>query len=118
MEAIELTPEQIRTMQLLELDMLKELDRVCRENGIMYTIFGGTLLGAVRHKGFIPWDDDADVCMLRGEYEKFKRVANQLNPEICFFQDHTTDPEYRWGYGKLRRTGTTYIRAGLEHIKC
>ena len=118
MNAIELTQEQIRTMQILELDMLRELDRVCRENGIVYTIFGGTLLGAVRHKGFIPWDDDADVCMLREEYEKFRQVSNQLNPEICFFQDHTLDLEYRWGYGKLRRTGTQYVRVGQEHLKC
>lgn len=114
----ELTPEEMRRMQLLELDMLQELDRVCKKNDIKYTIFGGTLLGAVRHKGFIPWDDDADICMLREEYEKFKAVSAQLDPDICFFQDHTTDPEYRWGYGKLRRTGTRYIRAGQEHIKC
>lgn len=118
MGAIELSPKDFRRMQLLELDMLIELDRVCRDNDIKYTIFGGTLLGAVRHKGFIPWDDDADVCMLREEYEKFKRVSGQLNPDICFFQDHDTDPEYRWGYGKLRKTGTRYIRAGQEHIKC
>lgn len=113
-----LTPEEFRKMQLLQLDMLVELDRVCRANNIKYTIFAGTLLGAVRHKGYIPWDDDADIAMLRKEYEKFKRVANQLNPEICFFQDNETDPEYRWGYGKLRRTGTKYVRVGQEHIKC
>lgn len=117
-EKKELSPEQFRKMQLTELDMLVELDRVCRENGIHYRITGGTLLGAVRHKGFIPWDDDADVNMLREDYEKFKKIANQLNPEICWFQDHDTDPEYRWGYGKLRRTGTRYVRVGQEHLKC
>ena len=83
-------------MQLLQLDMLVELDRVCRENNINYTIFGGTLLGAVRHKGYIPWDDDADVAMLREDYDKFKKITDQLNSEICYFQDHDTDPEYRW----------------------
>ena len=110
--------EDFRRMQLLELDMLKELDRVCRNNGIKYQIWAGTLLGAVRHHGFIPWDDDSDVVMLRQEYERFKKVANQLDPKICFFQDHDNDPEYRWGYGKLRRTGTKYIRLGQEHVKC
>lgn len=117
-EIKELSPEEFRQMQLLQLDMLVELDRVCRENNINYTIFGGTLLGAVRHKGYIPWDDDADVAMLREDYDKFKKITDQLNSEICYFQDHDTDPEYRWGYGKLRRTGTTYVRVGQEHLKC
>lgn len=110
--------EDFRKLQLLELDLLMELDRVCRKNDITYQIWAGTQLGAVRHKGFIPWDDDADIVMLREEYEKFKKVADQLNPQICFFQDHDNDPEYRWQYGKLRRTGTRYIRLGQEHIKC
>lgn len=117
-EIKQIVGEEFRKMQLLQLDMLKELDRVCRENDIKYTIFGGTLLGAVRHNGYIPWDDDADVAMLREDYEKFKKVCSQLNSEVCYFQDNTTDSYYRWGYGKLRRTGTKFIRAGQEHLKC
>ena len=117
-EMLKLTGEQLRRMQLLELDMLKELDRVCRKHGIVYTLSSGTMLGAIRHHGFIPWDDDADVTMLREEYDKFVAVANELNPQICYFQDHGTDPEYRWGYAKLRRTGTQYVRVGQEHLKC
>ena len=115
--AIVIPPEDMRKMQQMQLEMLEELDRVCRRNGINYTISNGTLLGAVRHKGYIPWDDDADTMMLREDYEKFKRCANQLNPKICYFQDHSTDSGYRWGYGKLRRTGTSYVRAGQEHLK-
>ena len=110
--------EDFRKLQLLELDLLIELDRICKLNNITYQIWGGTQLGAVRHKGFIPWDDDADVVMLREEYEKFRKVADQLNPNICFFQDHDNDTEYRWQYGKLRRSGTKYTRLGQEHIKC
>ena len=110
--------DDFRKLQLLELEMLVELDRVCRANGITYQIWAGTQLGAVRHKGFIPWDDDADVVMLREEYEKFRKVADQLDPEICFFQDHRNDPGYRWGYGKLRHTGTKYVRLGQEHLNC
>lgn len=117
-EIKQLTGEEFRKMQLLELDMLKEFDRVCRENDIKYTIFGGTMLGAVRHKGYIPWDDDADIAMLREEYEKFRAVAFQMNPQICYFQDNENDKEYRWGYGKLRRTGTKFVRVGQEHLKC
>ena len=113
-----LSPEEFRKMQLLQLDMVSELDRVCRKYDINYTISCGTLLGAVRHKGYIPWDDDADITMLREDYEKFKQHIDELNPEICFFQDHDTDPEYLWQYGKLRRTGTKFVRVGQEHIKC
>jgi len=117
-EKLNLTTEELRKMQLLELDLLKEFDRVCRKHSIKYVISSGTMLGAVRHKGFIPWDDDADISMLREEYEKFRVVAHELNPKICYFQDHNTDPEYRWGYAKLRRTGTQYVRIGQEHLKC
>lgn len=114
----EIKGEEFRRMQLLQLDMLVELDRVCRKNNINYVILAGTQLGAIRHKGYIPWDDDADVAMLREDYERFKSLSSELDSSICFFQDHTTDPLYRWGYGKLRRTGTTFVRAGQEHIKC
>ena len=110
--------QDFRRLQLLQLEMLVELDRVCKANNITYQIWGGTQLGAVRHKGYIPWDDDADVVMLREEYEKFRLCADQLNPDVCFFQDHENDPDYRWGYGKLRKTGTKYIRLGQEHVRC
>ena len=113
-----LTPEEFRRMQLVQLELLVDFDRVCRKHNIEYVISSGTMLGAVRHKGYIPWDDDADIMMLREDYERFKTVMNDLNPDICYFQDHTTDSEYRWGYGKLRRTGTEYVRVGQEHLKC
>lgn len=117
-EAKELTPEQFRKMQLTELDMLVEFDRVCRKHNIKYVLFGGSLLGAIRHKGYIPWDDDADIGMLREDYNKFKKYANEMDAKVCYFQDHDTDSEYRWGYGKLRRTDTVYVRVGQEHLKC
>ena len=117
-ETILLSDEELRRMQLVELDLLKELDRVCRKYDINYVVVGGTMLGAIRHKGFIPWDDDADIAMLREDYDKFKLHIDELDPSICYFQDHDTDPNYFWGYGKLRRTGTKYVRVGQEHLKC
>ena len=100
MDAVKkLTPQEFRTMQLLELDLLIEFDRVCRKHGIKYCITSGTLLGAVRHKGYIPWDDDSDSAMLREEYEKFRAVADEMDASVCYFQ------------------GTSFVRAGQEHMK-
>lgn len=112
-----LTPKEFRTMQLLQLDMLVEFDRVCRKHDIKYCITAGTMLGAVRHKGYIPWDDDADIAMLREEYEKFRLVADEMDLTICYLQDHFNDSEYLWQYAKLRRTGTSFVRTGQEHMK-
>ncbi len=72
---VELTKGQLRKVQMTELEMLEEVDRICKKCNIHYNIIAGTLLGAVRHGGFIPWDDDADVAMLRPEYEKFRNAC-------------------------------------------
>ncbi|MDO5760864.1 MAG: LicD family protein [Bacteroidota bacterium] len=117
MNARILSPQEIRQIQLLQVDMISELDRVCQKHNINYVLYGGTMLGAVRHKGYIPWDDDADIAMLREDYEKFRKVANELDEKICIFQDTQTDKYYRWGYAKLRRVGTKFVRLGQEHLK-
>lgn len=113
----EIIGEEFRKMQLLQLDMIVEVDRICRKYDIKYVLMYGTLLGAVRHKGYIPWDDDADICMLREDYEKFRSVCHEMNPDICYFQDHSNEPEYLWQYAKVRRTNTVFIRNGQEHLK-
>lgn len=110
-------PKDLRKMQLIQLEMLLEVDRICKKHNIKYCIIAGTLLGAVRHKGFIPWDDDVDVAFLRPEYEKFCKVCeNELDEEKFFLQTHSNTKEYRWGYGKIRRVGTKFIRKGQEHM--
>ncbi len=112
-----LSPGELRTLQLTELELLIEFDRICRKNHIKYTIIGGTLLGAVRHKGFIPWDDDADVALLRSEYEAFVRACDHdLDSGRYYFQDRFQTEGYRWGYGKLRMRGTSFVRPNTEHM--
>lgn len=75
-----------REVQLTELDMLVFFDKVCKQHNIKYYLIGGTLLGAIRHKGFIPWDDDIDICMPRDEYEKLLNI--DLGSKRYILQNH------------------------------
>lgn len=114
---IELDAQTLRALQKTELELLIEVDRICKKCGIHYNIIAGTLLGAVRHGGFIPWDDDADVAMLRPEYEKFRKACEtELDTSRFYFQDHRNTKGYRWGYGKLRRKDTVFLREHQEHM--
>ncbi len=116
-ETIKYTPELLRRLQLTQLEILIELDRVCRKNNIKYCLACGTLLGAIRHEGFIPWDDDIDVWMLRCEYERFCKICEKDLDKKYFFQNWDTDPYFNSAYGKIRKKGTRYIRAGQERMK-
>lgn len=114
---IKLDKKQLRKLQMLELELLVEVDRICKKCDIKYNIIAGTLLGAVRHKGFIPWDDDADVAMLRDEYEKFRKACeSELDRSKYYFQDYRNTSGYRWGYGKLRCKETLFLREYQEHM--
>lgn len=87
----------LRNVQLAEVKIIDEIVRICNENNITYYISGGTYLGAVRHKGFIPWDDDADIAMPRNEFEKFMKIAaNELedNFELKSYQIDSAYPYY------------------------
>lgn len=84
-------PEILRKVQMVQLEMLLELDRICRENNIKYQLCDGTLLGAVRHKGFIPWDDDIDVAMLREDYNKFLDICRLELNDKYYIQNFETE---------------------------
>lgn len=102
---------------MIQLEMLIEVDRICKKCDIKYNIIAGTLLGAVRHGGYIPWDDDADVALLREEYERFRLVVKtELDTTRFYFQDNRRTKGYRWGYGKLRRKNTLFLREFQEHM--
>lgn len=104
-------PEEntLRKMQLRLLDILVEIDRVCRKHNIQYWIDFGTLLGAVRHGGFIPWDDDIDVSMPSEDYHKFLEIAPKELSEPYFLQTKETDPSYRLLLNKVRDKNSFFV---------
>ena len=86
MTNVHLSDADLQRLHQVQLEMLLELDRVCRCLGLTYQLGAGSLLGAVRHGGFIPWDDDVDVVMLRAEYQRFLREAPPLLNQRFFLQ--------------------------------
>ena len=103
-------------MKRLQVEMLECFIEVCKNNGLKYFLLGGTCLGAVRHKGFIPWDDDIDVGMPRDDYEKFSEIAAKELPGHLFFQTNKTDPEYPMLFGKIRNSDTTYVEISSQKL--
>ncbi len=89
--------------------ILHEVDRVCRAHDIHYFLAAGTLLGAMRHGGFIPWDDDIDIGMLREDYDRFIEVAPEALAPGFFMQNRTTDPDAEYLFTKVRLLGTEYV---------
>ena len=99
---------RLHAIQRIQLAYLLEVDRICRKHHIKYFLGGGTLLGAIRHKGFIPWDDDSDIMMLREDYDRFcEIVANEL-PANMSFQSNQTDQNCFYEFAKLRVNETSF----------
>ena len=99
-------PAKMKEIWNVELDLLLQLDKVCRQLGIRYFLDAGTLLGAVRHRGFIPWDDDIDVIMLRKDYDVLVEKGSACFTGDYFFQCAYTDVDYPRGHAQLRKNGT------------
>lgn len=100
--------ENRKKIWAVEIDLLLELDRVCKKYNLKYFLIFGSLLGAVRHKGFIPWDDDLDVAMLRQDYECLLQLKDEFKAPY-FFQTPYTDTGYFYAHAKLRNSNTTAL---------
>ena len=102
-------PQILRKAQLIMLEMLIEFDAICKKNQLKYWLDSGTLLGAVRHQGFIPWDDDIDLSMPIEDYNNFLKIAqSELSAEI-FFQTSQTDKNFKFDYIKLRSNKASIV---------
>lgn len=100
---------QLRQLQLTQLEILKIFDSFCRKHELKYSLYAGSLLGAVRHKGFIPWDDDLDVCMDRKDYDRFLTLWEQEPVAGYILQNKDNSIYFDQSFSKLRRDHTTYL---------
>ena len=108
--------KSVRDVQNKILEIMKYIDKVCRENGITYFIMGGTALGAVRHGGFIPWDDDLDIFMIPAEYARFKAaMVKDGNPKFILQEWRTVQKHLE--YAKVRMNCTTFIEENFKERK-
>ncbi len=112
---LRLEGELLKELQKTELSILKDVASFCEDNGIRYCISSGTLLGAVRHGGFIPWDDDIDISMPRQDYEKFLSLAKNL-PPIYVCESTIFNPNYPIAITKVRKKGTVMKEPSMEHL--
>ncbi len=98
-----------------ELDIFKAFLSVCKDNNLKYYLLGGSCLGAVRHQGFIPWDDDIDVGLPREDYNSFIKIGQSFLPDYYFIQTFETDPEYLNCFAKIRDSRTTFIESSVKN---
>lgn len=99
---------KLERIKRLEMEMMREIDRICKKHNITYFLVGGTLLGAVRHKGFIPWDDDMDIGMLRDDYDKFRKVCPEELQAHFSYQSPEKEPTSHYIFDKLRLSNTYF----------
>ena len=104
-------------LKKIQIDILDYFDLFCKKNNIKYWLDYGTLLGAVRHKGYIPWDDDIDIGMLREDYAKAEKLFNIQSDGFYVFKTPNNDNSFRYPFGKLIQTNTVLNEYGDQGIK-
>lgn len=112
----EMDAKTLKKLHEVELEILIEIDRVCQKYNIPYFLCGGTLIGVQRHKGFIPWDDDIDIGMLRKDYERFKTCFLKEKLTDYYLHSHETDDKYWLPFMKIRKNNTTINEKFVENL--
>ena len=112
------SPETLRRLQLTELGILKKFDAMCEKHGLTYIAAYGTALGAIRHKGIIPWDDDIDVCMPRKDYERLAELVPQEFGENYTLLNAQIDPNYPFGTSRIMLKGTEFRMLSMKNCPC
>ncbi len=99
----------IKELRSIQLNILDHVDTFCKEHNIRYFLCGGTMLGAVRHKGYIPWDDDIDIMMLRDEYDKFIQLYYEIDKSEFHIHHYTFERYFPYSFAKIDNSNTTFI---------
>lgn len=115
-----LVTAQTKELWAVLLDLLNEFDRVCKKNNIHYFLDLGSMLGAVRHKGFVPWDEDIDISLLRKDYDRLMEIGPKEFKHPYFLQNHQTDRYFERPVARLRRSDTTFLQGDnvINRTKC
>lgn len=112
-----LSNDKTKELQLIEIELLRVFIESCQKLSLKYYVIGGTLLGTVRHNGFIPWDDDVDVAMCRDDYEKWLKEAPKLiDSDKYFIQNNHSDRYFPANFTKLRKNESTFIELPVKKL--
>ena len=110
--------DELKRLQKVEIDICKDIHEVCKKYDIGYTIAFGSLIGAIRHKGFIPWDDDMDIAMFREDYERFEKIFDKELSDKYYLMSSLRDKGYYGNVVKVEKKGTTFINRHSNKMKC
>lgn len=106
--------ELLTELQRTQIEILKVIDGICAVHGLRYSLYAGTLLGAVRHQGFIPWDDDLDICMPREDYDRLIALWDTVAPKGYLLQNKENTPRFTQSFTKIRKDHTTFLQDEKE----
>lgn len=108
---------KLEEMKTIQVEMLKYINQVCKENNIKYFLMAGSLIGAIRHDGFIPWDDDIDIALTHDDYKKLINILKKSNYKSYKLLDHSTQTDYFYPFAKLVDSRTIMIENNFKNIE-